>query len=493
MTRQDQKQQSIGLELNGINIIDEAERKGAPWQLFWPWFAANISVLGLSYGAYVLDSHISFWQAVIVGIVGIVLSFVLCGFVSLAGKRGSAPTMILSRAAFGVNGNKLPTFLSWLLLMGWETVLTAVGTMATAALFSRMGWHDGVSAKIAALVFCVALIVGGGILGFEVIMRMQRIITLLSIVLTVGFIALTVNQINWGLVSKIPAGSTAGLIGATVFVITGFGLGWTNSAADFSRYLPRGASGRGVVGWTTLGGSLGPVFLLIFGLLLAGSNHTLRTALGDDSIGALATILPAWYLVPFAIVTVLGIVGGAVLNTYSSGLALLALGLRMPRYVAATLHSTLMILGTIYIVFFAHSFVGPFEGFLTTLGVPIAAWCGVMLADIALRRQPYAEPELYMAEGRYGSVQWPAVILVIVGTVAGWGLVTSTSASWLTWQGYLLSAVGLGGKTGAWSSANIGVLVALAVAFVGWLALGRRRVREQESAPETYPQVMESV
>src|SRR3954466_14170064 len=92
----------LPIEGNGINVIDDEERKGTPRQLFWPWFAANVSVLGISYGAFILGFGLSFWQAVIAGIVGIVLSFLLVGFVSLAGKRGSAPTMILSRAAFGV-------------------------------------------------------------------------------------------------------------------------------------------------------------------------------------------------------------------------------------------------------------------------------------------------------------------------------------------------------------------------------------------------------
>ena len=64
----------LQVEMNGINVIAESERKGRPRDLFWPWFAANVSVLGLSYGAFVLGFGISFWQAVIVGAVGIVLS-----------------------------------------------------------------------------------------------------------------------------------------------------------------------------------------------------------------------------------------------------------------------------------------------------------------------------------------------------------------------------------------------------------------------------------
>jgi len=99
----------LQIETNGINVITDAERKGRPRSLFWPWFAANVSVLGLSYGSFVLGFGISFWQALAVGIVGIIVSFLLCGFIAVAGKRGSAPTMILGRAAFGVRGNKLPS------------------------------------------------------------------------------------------------------------------------------------------------------------------------------------------------------------------------------------------------------------------------------------------------------------------------------------------------------------------------------------------------
>jgi nucleobase:cation symporter-1, NCS1 family len=143
----------------------------------------------------------------------------------------------------------------------------------------------------------------------------------------------------------------------------------------------------------------------------------------------------------------------------------------------------LMIVGTIYVVFFSSNFIGPFEGFLITLGVPISAWCGVMLADIALRRKPYAEADLFRSSGRYGLVRWVPVGLLVAGSVLGFGLVVNTDASWLSWQGYLLGPFGLGGKTGTWEFANLGVIVALVVAFVGWLVAGRAAVRRQEAAP----------
>jgi NCS1 family nucleobase:cation symporter-1 len=477
----------LQIEANGINVITDSERKGHPRDLFWPWFAANVSVLGISYGSFELGFGISFWQAVAAGLVGIIVSFLLCGFIAVAGKRGSAPTMVLGRAAFGVRGNKLPAAISWLLTVGWETVLIILATLATATVFERLGWGGGTATKVIALIVVSALTVVGGVMGFDLIMRMQAVITVVTAVLTVGFIVLVADKIHWHTVAAIPSGSAEKLIGALVFTMTGFGLGWVNAAADYSRYLPRRSSGRAVIGWTTFGSSVAPIFLLVFGLLLAGSSAKLSSAIQTDPIGALTTLLPTWYLVPFAVVAVLGLVGGSVLDIYSSGLALLTLGLKTPRYVAALIDGTVMVLGTIYVVFIAKNFLAQFEGFLITLGVPIAAWCGIMLADIALRRKDYAEPELYEPAGRYGDVRALPLAVIVVSTILGWGLVTNGNASWLSWQGYLLQPLGLGGKNGAWAFANLGVLVALVIGFLVTWAFERATVRAQESAPVLAP------
>ncbi|WP_336696553.1 purine-cytosine permease family protein [Curtobacterium sp. USHLN213] len=472
------------VERQGTDVIAESDRKGRPRDLFWPWFAANISVLGLSYGSFVLGFGISFWQATIVSVIGVAFSFLLCGIVAIAGKRGSAPTMVLGRAAFGVRGNRLPAFLSWILTVGWETALASAAVLATSTVFRELGWDGGVLTKLVALVVVAALVVGAGIAGFDVIMRLQTWITVITAVLTIVYVVLALPSIDLGAIAALPAGSAQNVVGALVLVMTGFGLGWVNAAADYSRYLPRSASTRGVVWWTTFGGALAPIVLVVLGVLLAGSSKDLNTAIAADPIGALTTVLPVWFLIPFALVAVLGLVGGAVLDIYSSGLALLSAGIRIPRPVAAGVDGVFMVAGAVYVVFFADSFIQPFQAFLVTLGVPIAAWCGIFVADVVIRRAPYAERELEDRRGRYGDVRWLAVGLVVVGTALGWGLVTNTYGvpSWLNWQGYLLEPFGLGGRTGAWAYANLGVLVALVVGFLGTLLFARGSVRQQEQA-----------
>jgi purine-cytosine permease-like protein len=314
-------------------------------------------------------------------------------------------------------------------------------------------------------------------------MRLQSWLTWITGVVTVLYVAMTVDHISWSKVTAIPAGSTQAVIGALVLLMTGFGLGWINIAADWSRYQRRDASGSSIVAWNTVGGALAPVLLVLYGLLLAGSDPKLRDGISADPVGTLATILPTWVLVPFLVAAILALVSGAVLGIYSSGLTLLSLGVRIPRPSAALVDGVILTLGTIWVVFFAQDFLGPFQSFLITLGVPLAAWAGIMIGDIWLRRRDYDEEALFDPRGRYGAWDWTSIGLTVVASVLGWGLVVNTfakDASWNNWQGYLLGPLGLGGRDGAWAYANLGVLLALVIGLVGTLVLRRGTVRRQE-------------
>ena len=476
--------QRLGVETTGIEIIDEAARTARPQDLFWPWFAANVSVFGISYAGFVLGFGISFWQAVLVAVVGVVVSFLLCGVIAIAGKRGSAPTMVLSRAAFGVTGQKVPGVVSWLTSIGWETFLAITATLATATIFRQLGWGGGTGTKIVACVVTATLIVLASVAGYHIIMRLQSWLTWITGIATLVYIALTVKDVDWSAVSAIPAGSTQAVVGALVLVMTGFGLGWINIAADWSRYQRRDASGSSIVLWNTFGGALAPVLLVVYGLLLAGSDEKLSQGIQSDPVGTLATILPTWFLVPFLVAAILALVSGAVLGIYSSGLTLLSLGVRIPRPRAALIDGVILTIGTIYVVFFADSFINPFQSFLITLGVPLASWAGIMIADIVARRRDYDEEALFDVRGVYGAWDWTSIAILAATSVIGWGLVINLfadDASWNNWQGYLLGPLGLGGKDGDWAYANLGVLVALVLSFGLALVLRRGTVRRQEA------------
>ena len=466
-------------ELNDINFIGESERRGKASDLFWPWAGANVSLLALSYGAFFLGFGISFWQATLAAVIGTVGSFALVGVSSLAGKRSSAPTMTLSRAAFGVKGNMLPGLLSYLVFVGWETVLVSLATLATGTVLERATSLDRNIALVLGFLVAASLTIFGGVLGHSVIMKLQRWITGITVVATVTYIVVTLDEVNWESVFAIKTGSSAGLVGAIIFAITGIGLGWVNSAADYSRYLPREVSSKAVFGWTVLGASIVPIVLVIYGSALSGSSKELSEAIAMDPIGALTQLLPTWFLIPFALIAILGLVGGAILDLYSSGLTLISIGVKVKRPIAAAIDGTIMVFGTIYIVWYADNFFFPFQGFLITLGVPVAVWSSIFVADVLMRKNGYVEKDLFDPHGIYGSVNTGSIALMIFGSIIGWGFVTNTFAPWLEWQGYFFGVIG--GKDGTWAYSNIGVIFALLFGFFGHILLSIRKIRAQEN------------
>jgi nucleobase:cation symporter-1, NCS1 family len=457
------------VEANGINVVPDEQRTARPSQLFFIWCAANIGLLGLAYGAYLVAFYgLNLWQAVLAGALGSTLSFLLVGFVGLAGTKGGAPTMTLGRAAFGVEGNKVPALLSWVSLVGWETILVSLATLAAGTILDRLGLGDGTPQLAAAFAIIAAATIAIAMLGYDTILTVQRWFTWTFAALTVVYFVVAAGNIDLHAATSLPAGDLTGFVSGVSIVMAGLGLGWVNAGADYSRYLPRATRARSVVGWTTFGASIAPIVLIAFGVLVAASNKDLASA--ANPVSALADPLPVWFLVPYLVAGVGGLVAGAVMDIYSSGLNLLALGVRLPRHKSVLIDGVVMMAGTTYIVFFSRDFFAPFQGFLITLGVALAAWAAIFLADFALyrRRDGYAEGDLYDAHGRYGAVNVAGVTSFAVGTGVGLGLVTSTSPAF-SWAGYLLAPVG--GHAGTMGSSSLGLFIGFAVAGALYAAL----------------------
>jgi nucleobase:cation symporter-1, NCS1 family len=196
--------------------------------------------------------------------------------------------------------------------------------------------------------------------------------------------------------TSIPDGSFQSFVGAVIFAITGIGLGWVNAAADYSRYLPRTVSSKSVVGWTVLGASIVPIILVIYGAALSGSSKALSDAISMDPIGALTTLLPTWFLIPICPGCNPWPSRRCNLESLLFRLALVSMGVPIKRYQAAIIDAIIMFGGAIYIVWVADNFFYPFQGFLITLGVPVAVWSSIFVADVLIRKKAYSERDLLM-------------------------------------------------------------------------------------------------
>jgi NCS1 family nucleobase:cation symporter-1 len=465
--------QAWSIETSGINPISDTERHGKPSELFWVWFAANMGITALPFGAYLVTFYgLNLWQSIFAAVVGCIVGYALVGLIGIAGFRAGAPTMVISRAAFGVVGNALPTVFSYLVCIGFEILLMALGTLAFQGLLDRIGIAHGDVTLAISFAIAAGVTIGISLLGHATIVKMQTIFTWVYGVLLIPFMIFSLKDIHPHAVSALPSGTfLAGLIGGTSIIAIGLGVGWVNVGADYTRYLPKNTSSRSLLSWTIVGSSLAPVVLIVFGALLAASNGNLASA--GNPIVLISRPLPTWFLFPFLIAVAIGLIAAALTEVYSSGLNLITLGLKVPRYKSVMIDGVLMIIGVVYIVFFAPSFFGAFAGFVLTLAAILVPWSAVFLVDMWLYRRGghgYHDEDLYDRTGRYGAWNRAGVIAFVVGSVVALGLVTST-APVFKWVGFFLGP--FGGKTGAVGASSLGVVFGFFLAGILYFILNQ--------------------
>ncbi len=434
------------LETRGIEPVPEHECNGHPLQLFWVWFAANISILGLPLGATLIAFQgLSIWQALVVAILGAGGSFAIVGLLSIAGRRGRAPSLTLSRAIFGMRGNIGPTLVSLGSRLGWETVNT---TTAAFVLLSLVSIIQGTPVEAKSVPFLTLLFIGLFVLltlcvsglGHATLLVIQKWATWVFGALNLvvgGFLAL---HIDWALVwAATPAPLSAVLIGVGTMA-AGTGIGWANAGADMSRYQHKSVRAAGLVASAAFGAGIPLVLLITLGGLISVGNDHLASA--TDPIVAIRELLPTWMAVPYLITAFGGLLLSNNLSVYSAGLTTLTLGLKVKRVYAVVVDIVVIFIGSIYFMLIAESFYGPFITFISMLAVPITAWVGIFLVDLR-HRQRYEPADLMnvspsSAYWYSAGVEWRALGAWALAIVLGFSFTTvKIGAGNVLFQGWL--------------------------------------------------------
>lgn len=368
------------METNGVNVIPDEEKTARPRDLFWLWFGANIGILGIVYGVIIVGFHLSFLQAVLAAGIGS-LSFVLVGVLSVAGRDGGVPMFVLSKAVFGLVGNRAPALVNWLNLLGWESVMMITGALSLQALFDTFfGLGTTAGSLIAGVAVFAFLVVAFSLFGYATLILVQKIAAWGFGGLTLWVILSLLRHAAWRKFMFEPGGHwIQGFLPAVSIVIAGTGISWAVAAADYSRYVSRRESTRSLVFAVTLGGAIPLFALMLTGILVASRMPNLAVA--ANPIASIESALPRWMAIPYLIAVVGGLIAEADLSLYSSGLNLMAMGIRLPRQKTIWIDAVITLSVTGYVLFFRPDFISAFEAFLTLIGVGLAAWAGVFVVD----------------------------------------------------------------------------------------------------------------
>lgn len=376
------------------DLIPESERVGQPKQLFWIWFALNIGIMGLVYGGIIVSYGLNFIQSVIAALLG-AASFALIGYLSLPGKLGKAPTFILSRAAFGSKGNLIPAVLAWICLIGWLSIGNVpTGIFSINAIVTALGFEVTTTVQIIGLIALTLAIMALSLVNQETLVKVQTIFTYIFGALTVVILAILVPQTDWSALVNMPSGDwVGGVLPAISIIIAGSALSWAMVASDYSSYQSPQSSNKAIFWTTTLAASI-PLFVIMFlGILMNATNPELVSS--ADPIAALALQMPKWMVIPYFITALGGIIPPAVISLRSGRTALEATNIKISDRTSIIFHAAIMVLLPTYVLFINGDFLGSFMMFLGVVGIGLAAWTAVFVADyVILRKKQGYDPDI---------------------------------------------------------------------------------------------------
>jgi nucleobase:cation symporter-1, NCS1 family len=458
----------VAVEHRGIEHVPLSSRWGKPSGLFWMWAGAVWNVEFVVYGGLaVVVFGLSFAQAVVIILIGN-LFYLLTGLASLQGPRAGTTTFAISRASFGPNGNRLPSFFNWVTQVGFEIEGIALVVLAAIALSDKAGFSAGTPAKIIFLIIAVCIQAVLPLLGHAAVLRVLKWLAIPFVVLFVVMAALTTSKVK---LHALPHGAGWGsLFVFLALVIAAGGLGWTENANDYSRYLPPDSNRRNIVIAVALGGAIPSALLEILGAAVATGVP------GATSITGLTAGFPGWFVWPYLIFAIVQLFAINTIDLYSSGVTLQSLIPGLHRLTCVGIDTVVCGAFAAYAIF-SSKFTTLLADFLLFIIVWLGPWCAIYLIDSWLRRNRYDQAALLDERGgryfRQGGVHWPAIIAQVVGMVA--------AALWLNAYSPYVSP--LSSRVGG---SDFSVFMGLIVGGLVYWLLARNNVRaEAEATPAT--------
>lgn len=406
-----------GVETRGIDLVPDSERHGRPRQLFAVWAAPNVSYLSFVVGATLVIMGLTLPQAIGVIMVGNLL-WICTGVAGVSGPVAGTSGSVVSRAVYGVVGNKFVMVATgWLIAAAYLALNWSAASVASLGLTRQMGLPGSPTVK-AVVTCCIA---GATILiaifGHSTIMRLYRA---LSIFLAVVFLVVAGHVLanaNWSYAPAEPLRGTGLVVALTAgfTIIASTALSYSNSP-DLARYLPRDSSPFAIAGWTALGAYLPSVFFTGVGALAA-------TALDmNDPQTALESVLPVWFIPLFVIGVVFNTLANNGMTAYSAGLCVQAVGVPVKRIPAVLVIGLLGTAMTLYATLIS-DFLTSVNTMLQLVVVVTGPAMAVMVTDIVLRRNRYNGADLLRQ--RRGGPYWyhngvhvPGIAALLLGAVA---------------------------------------------------------------------------
>jgi len=446
----------------GEEISPDNARSDKGLQLFWTWWAVGAPIVGVLLGAYLVDTGLNLVQAVIASILGVVVASLPVVVGTIVGIRTGLPTLVASRAAYGLAGNIIPAIVMTLVrILVAGVFIWSSAWMVSGILLESNYWNgdpaiiEVITGAIAVVATITLALIGRGMI--------QWTLWVSAGLATLGliFVVVVTAPVMGSAALAGQGASTGALIAAVALVMSVFMITWAHFGTDLARFhRPYGtASGTSLA---ALGAVVPPILVLAWGAMLAASDAAFREALFTDFFDSVLELAPEWYPIPAVLVLALPLIGLAALALHSAGYAVISLGVKMSRYVGVAIAGAIAALIALGIVVFIPGFTHYLSDLALITGVLVASVVGGISGEV-LTRRVHLDARLLTGEaGNYYRWRIAPVIGFVVAADVGLGLV-ETDIPGLSWIGYHVGYLSMAGiDVSGW---QMGPLAALIVAL----------------------------
>jgi nucleobase:cation symporter-1, NCS1 family len=458
------------IEVHSIDWIPESERHGKPWLQSMLWFLGNLQYFTIPIGFVGPSLGLSLGWSILAGVLGIGVGTLFMAFHATQGPVFGLPQMIQSRAQLGYRGvivALIATLFTYLAFNVADQVLMASG------LHAAFGWNADLVAVATAVIAAVL-----AIFGYDWVHRVFRFLLVVSLpCYAIISVAILIGR-DGGTTPAHPGGFLFVAFMTQFSVAAAYNITYAPYVSDYSRYMPKETSAKGIIAAVFFGASGSAVWLIALGAWMAS-----RLGVSDGLVGLRVSgnniARPLGDVT--AILSATSLLATMGMNAYGGMLTVLT-GIDSFKKIRASRAAriiTVLVLTAVWFVIgkalSGGSAVNTVLNSLTLMLYLLVPWTALNLVDFFfVRRGHYAITDIFSPKGVYHAWAWRGLTAYAAGFAAEIPFMVLPPIAGLSYTGPFPAHVS-NGVDYSW-------LVGLVVSGVGYWVLSRSLDLTREQA-----------
>ncbi|TDW29407.1 purine-cytosine permease family protein [Cryobacterium psychrophilum] len=392
------------VEQHGIDTIPDADRTSTWVDLLRIQFGGANTFATVLLGTFPIVLGLSFWQAVIATLCGVLVGSLFLMPMGLFGPKTGTNNAVSSGALFGVRGRVVGSFLSLLTAIAFYSISVWVsGDALVGALTRLVGVPDSIGLRTVVYGVIGIIVIVVVVFGFQFMLLVNKTAAIANTALILLAIVAFSGTFDAGYNPGVDAYALGGFwptFVAAALIVMSNPISFGPFLGDWARYIPKSTPPRKLF----LGTFLGQLLTLI-PFLFGVATATIVAGQGDY-VFALIQASPIWYALLLMFVAFIGGLSTGTTSLYGTGLDFSSVFPRFNR-VQATIGIGVVAFGFILTGRLFFDLLGAVNAFVGAIIVTTTPWIVIMAIGYFVRRGHFDARNLQVFnKGEIGGLYW---------------------------------------------------------------------------------------